>query len=232
MPAFFSRSWQSRFSLCANRLVVGRNDRPPARATRRAGFSAGSSPWPSRPHRIRLGLFRSVFTPNKPAKSVGDGTPDRSGSNLFKSQGITPVSPQLPPPDAGPRSRPAVSSDALCETLIGRRVTSRFPIDLAARFIAPGINIRLQFEDVSASGACMRLMYPRCLTEGRLQWLDYSCFVEVIWQAELRCGLRFVDPLDVACLRRTLEFGESSHRGGEDTLRRLASAWVHGPGDW
>ena len=78
----------------------------------------------------------------------------------------------------------------------------------------------------------MRLMYPRCLCEGRLQWLDYSCFVVMVWQAELRCGLRFVDPLDVACLRRTLEFGETSHRGGADTLRRLASAWVHGPGDW
>lgn len=116
--------------------------------------------------------------------------------------------------------------------MIGRRINSRIRIDLAARFIAPDINIRLQFEDVSVSGACMRLMHPRRLTEGRLQWLDYSVFVETIWQAELRCGLRFADPLDDGCLDRTLEFGEASDRGGQDTFRRLASAWVHGPGDW
>ena len=117
------------------------------------------------------------------------------------------------------------------ETMIGRRVSSRFPIDLAARFIAPGINIRLQFEDVSASGACMRMMYPRCLTEGKLHWLDYSVFVETVWQADLRCGFRFVDLLDAACLRRTLEFGEAADGDGT-ALRRLASAWVHGPGDF
>lgn len=142
------------------------------------------------------------------------------------------MSPELPPLGAGPHSRRGLSSDGLCETLIGRRINSRIRIDLAARFIAPGINIRLQFEDVSVSGACMRLMHPRRLTEGRVQWLDYSVFVETIWQAELRCGLRFADPLDDGCLDRTLEFGEASDRGGQDTLRRVASAWVHGPGDW
>ncbi len=118
------------------------------------------------------------------------------------------------------------------EELIGRRASSRHRIDLAARFVSIDVNVRVQLEDVSPSGACIRLISHRALGEGRLLWLDYEQFVRPVWQADLQCGLEFDERLDADRLRRTLEFGEADVDNGVSTMRRLASAWVHGPGDY
>ncbi|MGN3974276.1 PilZ domain-containing protein [Tsuneonella sp. SYSU-LHT278] len=118
------------------------------------------------------------------------------------------------------------------EALIGRRQNCRHPIDLAARFVSSDLNIRLQLADISPTGASARLIHPRTLREGRLLWLDYACLVSVVWQAGLQCGFRFEERLETDQLRRTLEFGEAAAGTATVTLRKLASAWVHGPGDY
>ncbi len=135
-----------------------------------------------------------------------------------------PVQDSAPCPRAEPAHR--------IEELIGRRASSRHPIDLAARFVSAGVNVRVQLEDISATGACIRLMSHRPLGEGRLLWLNYEQFVRPVWQADLQCGLEFDQRLDADRLRRTLEFGEADLDKSVSTMRRLASAWVHGPGDY
>ena len=118
------------------------------------------------------------------------------------------------------------------EALIGRRKSSRHAIDLAARFVSADLNIRLQLDDISFTGASARMLQPRDLGEGRLLWLDYECFVQVVWQAEMQCGFRFAERLEPDQLRRTLEFGDLRTSKGPGTLHKLASAWVYGPGDY
>ena len=75
-------------------------------------------------------------------------------------------------------------------------------------------------------------MYPRRLTEGRLCWLRFEAYGRIAWQHELRCGLIFEDPLSDECLRQTVEFGELAAGEASEKYLKLASAWVHGPGDW
>lgn len=117
--------------------------------------------------------------------------------------------------------------------MIGRRQNCWHPVDLAARFVCADLNIRLQLTDISPTGASARLSHPRNLREGRLLWLDYACFVSVVWQTELQCGFRFEERLPADQLRRTLEFGGAATADtATATLRKLASAWVHGPGDY
>lgn len=116
--------------------------------------------------------------------------------------------------------------------MIGRRASSRHRIDLAARFVSPEINARVQLEDISPTGACIRFMSHRAIGEGRLLWLDYEWYARPVWQTELQCGLEFDERLNAHRLRRTLEYGEAGTDEGRSTMRGLASAWVHGPGDY
>lgn len=118
------------------------------------------------------------------------------------------------------------------ESLIGRRASTRHPLDIAGRFIFGDVNVRVQLEDISANGAAFRLMHPRPVEPGKLCWLGFEFFGEVLWQAEGRCGLRFADRLPDDCLRQTLNFGASAALDRKGKLNRLASAWVHGPGDY
>lgn len=133
-------------------------------------------------------------------------------------RGPDPVREQAPAPDI--------------EELIGRRVSTRHRIDLAGRFVSAALNVRVQLEDISPTGACIRLLTDRTLGDGRLRWLDYEWFVRPVWQADLHCGLVFDERLDAGRLRRTLEFGEPGPERTKAARRRLASAWVHGPGDF
>ena len=118
------------------------------------------------------------------------------------------------------------------DLLIGRRQSTRHRLDMSARLVAAHENLRVQLEDISASGACIRLMHPRRLSAGRLHWLGLTAFARIVWQNDLRCGLQFDEPLSEECLRQTLEFGEMIVNDPSEKYLRLASAWVHGPGDW
>lgn len=125
---------------------------------------------------------------------------------------------------------PCAQASAL-DLLIGRRINSRHPLDLSARFIFAGANVRVQLEDISASGAAFRLMHPQTLDAGRLCWLGFEMYGEPVWQSEARCGLLFAERLTPDCLRQTLEFGAMARDKGDKFLR-LASAWAYGPGDY
>ena len=118
------------------------------------------------------------------------------------------------------------------EAQIGRRVSQRHRLDISARFIGGGDNLRVQMEDISASGACVRLMHPQKLADGRLCWLNFAVYVRVVWNDGIRCGLVFDEPLAEDCLKQTVEFGQLAIKDNSDKFLRLASAWVHGPGDW
>lgn len=120
----------------------------------------------------------------------------------------------------------------LVEHRIGRREATRHRLSLAARIVTREASLRVQLEDISASGASIRLMHPRAFTGGQLRWLEFAAFAQVVWRADLRCGLTFADPLDDEQLRRTREFARLVGSGSADKYGRLASAWVHGPGDW
>ena len=124
--------------------------------------------------------------------------------------------------------------EATCaeEAQIGRRVSQRHRLDISARFIGEGDNLRVQMEDISASGACVRLMHPQKLADGRLCWLNFAVYVRVVWNDGIRCGLAFDEPLAEDCLKQTVEFGQLAIKDNSDKFLRLASAWVHGPGDW
>lgn len=131
-----------------------------------------------------------------------------------------------------PSPAPPKPACSAVESLIGRRGSIRHPLDIAGRFIFGDVNVRVQLEDISASGAAFRLMHSRPLEPGKLCWLGFECYGEVLWQADGRCGLRFTDRLPDDCLRRTLDFGASAALDRKGKLNRLASAWVHGPGDY
>lgn len=118
------------------------------------------------------------------------------------------------------------------DLLIGRRASTRHKLDMSARLITAHDNVRVQLEDVSSTGACIKLMHPRRLVAGRLCWLQFDSYARVVWQSELRCGVEFAEPLSDECLRQTVEFGELMVKDASDKYVRLASAWVHGPGDW
>jgi len=124
--------------------------------------------------------------------------------------------------------------DANCaeEALIGRRVSQRHKLDISARLIGGANNLRVQMEDISASGACVRLMHPQKLADGRLCWLSFAVYARVVWNDGIRCGLIFDEPLHEDCLKQTIEFGQLAIKDNSDKFLRLASAWVHGPGDW
>ena len=118
------------------------------------------------------------------------------------------------------------------EILIGRRQHMRHRLDLSARLIGPAANVRVQIEDVSAGGACIRFMRPLKFETARLCWLNFAVFGTVVWRQDLRCGMMFDQPLGEECLAQTIEFGELITTDRTDKFLRLASAWVHGPGDW
>jgi hypothetical protein len=139
--------------------------------------------------------------------------------------------------NAGERSgvagaHPPCAREVRLDVMIGRRDATRHPVGIAARFLAHEVNVRVQLEDISASGACIRLLHPRALAAGRLCWLDFEIFGQVVWQRDERCGLKFDERLTPDCLRRTLEFADRAARDTDDRYRRLASAWVHGLGDY
>lgn len=117
------------------------------------------------------------------------------------------------------------------DLLIGRRQSTRYPVRLSGRFIGGGANIRIWIDDISLTGAEMRLMVPRPLTIGRLLWLGFEQHVDVVWQNEARCGLQFADRLPPDWLRQTLDAADLAAKGSS-SMRRLAAAWVHGPGDY
>lgn len=121
----------------------------------------------------------------------------------------------------------AVASDE--DRLIGRRQSVRHPVDLAARIVLPGANLRVQLEDISLHGACIRLMHPRAFEAARLCWLQFQAFGQIVWRHELRCGIAFSDPLPEEWLDQTVEFGELAVDDASEKYLRLASAWVHGP---
>ena len=118
------------------------------------------------------------------------------------------------------------------EALIGRRVSQRHRLDISARVIGGSDNLRVQMEDISATGACVRLMHPQKLRDGRLCWLSFAVYARVVWNDGVRCGLVFDEPLADDCLKQTVEFGQLATKDNSDKFLRLASAWVHGPGDW
>lgn len=118
------------------------------------------------------------------------------------------------------------------DLLIGRRRVNRHRLNMAARLIAAQENLRVQLEDLSASGACIRLMRPGSLRAGHLSWLNFRAFARVVWRSDLRYGLAFDETLTDECLRRTAEFDNLIGKDTNDKYGRLASAWVHGPGDW
>ncbi|MFA9200596.1 MAG: PilZ domain-containing protein [Cypionkella sp.] len=121
---------------------------------------------------------------------------------------------------------------ACIEDRVGRREATRHRVNLSARITVPDASLRVQLEDISATGAAIRLMHPRAFAGGRLRWLEFSAYCHVAWRNELRCGVVFADPLESDQLRRTLEFNKLIGSSSADKYGRLASAWVHGPGDW
>ncbi|WP_120717298.1 PilZ domain-containing protein [Tsuneonella amylolytica] len=130
------------------------------------------------------------------------------------------------PQQAAPELRPSL------DELVGRRRSTRHPVDISARFLDSEADIRAHIEDISATGACFRLMRPRRLIAGRLSWLGFEIYGEIVWQTEDRCGMHFADRLDAACMRATLDFADRMAREGGDRYHRLAHAWTHGRGDY
>lgn len=118
------------------------------------------------------------------------------------------------------------------DALVGRRISQRHRLDISARIICASLNLRVQMEDISASGACVRLMHPQALSDGRLCWLNFAVYARVVWHDGIRCGLAFDEHLTDECLQQTTEFGQLLTADKSDKFLRLASAWVHGPGDW
>ena len=90
----------------------------------------------------------------------------------------------------------------------------------------------MTLEDLSVSGACLRLQHPRPLATAKLCWLGFEVFGRSVWNDGIRCGMVFEEPLSEACLAQSIEFGRLHKQDAGDRFARLASAWVYGPGDW
>jgi hypothetical protein len=116
--------------------------------------------------------------------------------------------------------------------LVGRRESQRHRLDIAARIVSSSASLRVQLEDISLTGACVRLMVPQKIADGRLSWLNFNCFARVVWNDGLRCGLVFDEEINGEWLKQTVDFGRLANKDKGDRFVKLASAWVHGPGDW
>ena len=103
---------------------------------------------------------------------------------------------------------------------------------IPARLVAFDGNQRIQLDDLSASGARVRLLKPQAVSAGTLKWLGFEAFVQVVWQEGLRCGLGFEAAIPQEWLQETREFARGLGEERAAGFRKLASAWVHGPGDW
>jgi hypothetical protein len=114
---------------------------------------------------------------------------------------------------------------------IGRRALSRIQLGIPARFTGAAGSYRVSLEDLSATGARIRLYHACPVQVGPLAWLNFQVFANLVWQANLWCGVSFEFPLRDECLRQTADFAKLVSTQRINAIR-LASAWVHGPGDY
>ena len=62
------------------------------------------------------------------------------------------------------------------EVLVGRRRYPRHRLDLWARLVTADANVRVQLEDISNGGACIRLSSPLAIDGARLCWLNFEVY--------------------------------------------------------
>lgn len=126
----------------------------------------------------------------------------------------------------------ALASAAYEEKLIGRREFHRSSLGLPGRLMTSRASLKVEIDDLSIKGARLRLPRPTRSQSGLLSWLGHEAYVEVIWRAELLCGVQFHPPIAEQCLLKTTEFRAQMDGNLSGKYRQLASAWVYGPGDW
>lgn len=139
--------------------------------------------------------------------------------------------PLVMPIDGESALAPWPPEPARDDLAIGRRQSTRHPLQLSGRFVTGAENVRVWIEDISETGAAVRLMHAHPIAPGRLSWLGFEQFADIAWQRDARCGLHFAAPLPSEWLTQTLDCGDRI-ANGDRRMQRLASAWVHGPGDY
>jgi hypothetical protein len=118
------------------------------------------------------------------------------------------------------------------EATIGRREFSREEIDLPARFVTATGSYPARLINLASAGARIASGMPNSAISGRLHWLGFTLYADVVWQHAGHFGLIFDLQLDQSALKMTLQFHNQYQKDPAGPIGKLAAAWVHGPGDW
>lgn len=125
-----------------------------------------------------------------------------------------------------------MSSYDRAEARIGRRRFPRFLCSMAARFTTSHASHKVTLANLTSMGAHVVLEQPQLVSAGRLKWLRFEVFAQVVWQDRHSCGLVFEEPLVEDWLLETKGYAEAIERDRSGKVLKLASAWVYGPGDF
>jgi hypothetical protein len=105
-------------------------------------------------------------------------------------------------------------------------------VRLPARFKTPQADHRVLLEDISASGARIRVQQAHPLVPGTLHWLGKSVCAELVWHRGALAGLTFDVPIEAEWLEETAKLARMAQNDPHGSATGLAAAWAYGPEDW
>lgn len=109
----------------------------------------------------------------------------------------------------------------------GRRSLARLRLGVPARLITlNGVHDAL-LDDLSLSGAQIRLSDGEQFSIGVLKWLDFDELVDVVWHDRSTCGVKFEKPLPKGCILATRDAAPAL-LDDEARARSVAKRWIEG----
>lgn len=109
----------------------------------------------------------------------------------------------------------------------GRRSLARLRLGVPARLITlNGVHDAL-LDDLSLSGAQIRLSDGEQFSIGVLKWLDFDELVDVVWHDGSTCGVKFEKHLPKGCILATRDAAPAL-LDDEARARSVAKRWIEG----
>lgn len=116
----------------------------------------------------------------------------------------------------------------------GRRSNSRVRLQLPGKLILTERTVSCIVENLSTTGARLRLNVPPKAGNGAfLRLADMEIFCGIVWSTEDRCGLTFEEPMAGRKVVAMRDLAERYAQDAEARLKRAARDWVQGEqGEW
>lgn len=118
-------------------------------------------------------------------------------------------------------------SPQMPEAMIGRRGRPRLRLGVPARLTTLEGTRDVLLNNLSSSGAQVRLAAGEKFTSGVLEWLQFDALVDLIWQEANTCGVRFDEPLPKRVILATRDAAPGLV-DEEHGVRLFAKRWSEG----